>query len=724
MGEGAVSAQESANPYSADSPAVEETQFFGREKELERATEVLGATGTRRVLVVQGSYHIGKTSFLHHLRRRLPQKAFVIDLSGAEDDRPGYLLWRAATIIAADLQRETGRLFPKPEVNDFLSDASFFHTVFLPTVYQALKRRRLVLAFDGLDVPQYPEGKASEAFFAYLDVLMESSLNLSLVVTMENRPKQGFSLFENAYYVRLGPLDDAAATDLVVEPARDTLHFDYQAVQRVLGVSSGHPYFVQLLCHAIFARRTAGGQVSEKDVEAVLQSVLDVASPYMERMWNGVSSGARTVLAALAALRGVRGIFLEQDLAYALRRRGTVRSSMEIRRACEELVEKDVLEALGAMSYRFRVELVRMWLVARREVESLLETSGTRRVASSAGDWIGRFLWPLIGLLAVTAVVFACLLSWPPIKDRGESVAAPEQPRETSSLSYTLVTPTPSLGFTPTPVPTPRTPTLEIAYMGWDEGSDSWDIYAMSRDGSLVEQLTTNAVDDSSPVWAPDHTWLAFVSRRDGNQEVYRANMDGSDVTNLTRNSAADWTPSVSPDGTRIVFSSLRDGNWELYLMDADGSQPARMTFNEEPDYSPSWSPDGSKIAFVSERDGNLEIYVMDADGSRESRLTFNDALDLAPAWSPDGSFIAFESYRDGNMEIYAMNADGSEQRNLTEYPLADDHGPSWSDDGLVLLFYSNRDGNWDLFLMNPQGGDARNLTNSPGPEQEPYWSS
>jgi len=723
MVEGAVNAQDSANPYLADSPAVEETQFFGREQELERATEVLGATGTRRVLIVQGSYRIGKTSFLHELRRRLTQSAFVIDLSEADDDRPGFLLWRSATIIAAQLQPDTGRAFPKPEVNDYLSDAGFFHAVFLPAVYKAVKRRRLVLAFDGLDVPRDPEGKTREAFFAYLDTLMECGLNLSLVVAMGHRPEQGSSLFESAHYRRLGPLDDAAAMDLVVEPSRDTLRFDYQAVRRVLELSSGHPYFVQLLCHAIFARRNADGRVSEKDVEAVLEGVLDLASPYMDHMWSGVSSGARTVLAALAALRGVRGIFLEQDLAYALRRRGTLLSPTEIRQACEELVEKDVLEALGAMSYRFRVELVRMWLVARREAESLLEISGTRSVAASAGDWIGRFLWPLIGLLALTAIVFACLLAWR-TRDHGGSGATPEQPTESPSLSYTLVTATPNPGLTPIPVPTPQTPTLEIAYMGWDDDSNSWDIYAMSRDGSLVEQLTTTADDDSSPICAPNHAWLAFVSRRDGNQEVYRANMDGSEATNLTRNSAADWTPSVSPDGTRIVFSSLRDGNWELYLMDADGSQPARMTFNREPDYSPAWSPDGSKIAFVSERDGNLEIYVMDADGSHESRLTFNVALDLAPAWSPNGSIIAFESYRDGNMEIYAMQSDGSEQRNLTEYPLADDHGPSWSDDGLVLLFYSNRDGNWDLFLMNPQGGDARNLTNSPGPEQEPYWSS
>ncbi len=716
--------QESANPYVVDEPVVEETEFFGREKELQWAEEVLGARGARRVVVLQGSYRVGKTSFVHQLRRRLHQKVLIVDLSAEQEARPAHLLWRAATMIAEDVREETGRSFLDPEINDFLTDAGFFHQDFLPRVYAAVKRRRLVLAFDGLDDLESRKGGPRDGFFAYLSSLMDSGLNLSLLLSVEEWPEQVARLFGDAQLLHLGPLDDASAIDLVLQPTVGILEFDYQAVRRVLDLSAGHPHFVQLLCHAVFERCVISGRATQRDVEAIVEGVLEAASPYVEHVWSRASVKARTVLIALASLRGVHGIFLEQDLRYVLRRTGTPLSGSEIRQACEELVDRDVLEALGAMSYRFRVELVRMWLSARRGLEPRLGTRGTRKVAATAGDWMGKFLWPVIGMLALTAVALLCLLSWPTLRGGGEASATPVETSESSALSYALITPTPDLRLTATPVPTPRPPMLDIAYVQWDEASESWDIFAMSRDGTLVERLTDNDVDDNSPVWAPDHSWLTFVSRRDGNLEIYRANMDGSDPVNLTNNPAADWTPSISPDGTKVVFSSLRDGNWELYMMDADGSQPARMTFNQEPDYSPAWSPDGSKIAFVSERDGNLEIYLMNADGSQESRLTFNDDLDLAPAWSPDGSLIAFESYRDGNMEIFVMNADGTEQRNLTNYPEADDHGPSWSDDGFGILFYSNRDGNWDLFMMNAQGGEARNLTNSPALEQEPYWSS
>ena len=713
---------EATNPYIVDGPVSEEARFFGRERTLEWAAEILGGRTTRRVLIVQGSYRMGKTSFLLQLQRRLQQTAFLVELSLAQDDGLAYLLWRVAVDIASTVHQLTGRPFAEPEFGNFLSDASHFHGVFLPAVYKALRRKRLVLAFDGLESLAGDQEEARDAFHSYLGSLMEGDLGLSLVLAVEDWPEAATALFDDAFRLKLGPLDSAAATQLIVQPSAGVLDYDYQATRRILGLSSGHPYVTQLICHVLFERCFVQGRVTEKDVEGVIDQVLDLASPYMEHLWSRVSSPQQTVLAALASLRGARGILLEQDLNFALRRRGARLSPSEVTQACQGLIASDVLEGLGAMSYKFRVELVRLWLDARKGAEVWRESRGTGRVMATAGDWIGRFLWPLIGLLAVSAVVFSCLLSWPALGGRERPSATPVETEEASGLSVTLVTPTPDLRQTPTPVPTPRLPTLDIAYMQWEEDAGSWDVYAMSRDGSMVERLTENDADDTSPVWSKDHSWLVFVSKRDGNQEIYRLDMGSSEPVNLSQNAAPDWTPSISPDGTRVLFASLRDGNWELYMVNADGSEPARMTFNEEPDYSPVWSPDGSKIAFVSERDGNLEIYVMLADGSQESRLTFDDALDLAPAWSPDGSLIAFESYRQGNMEIYLMNADGAEQRNLTNYAAADDHGPTWSEDGLGLVFYSNRDGNWDLYYMNAQGGEVVNLTNSPVLEQEPFW--
>ncbi len=717
--------QQAVNPYVIDAPVVDDGRFFGREKALAWLSETLGARGTKRVVVVRGSYRIGKTSILNQLERCLPQTVFLVDLSVAEEeDSLLWLLWRIATSIATSLSGMTGRTFPKPELNDFLGDSDHFHATFLPKVYKVLRRRRLVLAFDEAESLEDGEGALRQSFYTYLSELMDGPLNLSVVLALEEWPEDPPSILREALRWRLGVLDNTAGTELITEPAGHILEYDYHAVRHILELTSGHPYFTQLVCYVVFQRYVPDGRVSARHVEGIIEEAMELASPYMERLWDRISPEARLVLAALASLRGARGILLEQDLRYLLGKERVRLSPSEIAQACQELVDRDVLEALGATSYRFRVELVRMWVSARRKLDAVVGMGRTQQVAATAGDWMGRFLWPLIGLLVVTALVLWCLASWQPIRERRQASATPVETPAGSSLSYVLVSPTPDLSSTATAAPTARPPSLDIVYMVWEEESGSWEIFARSRDGSIVKRLTDNDVDDSSPVWSRDHVWLTFVSERDGDQEIYRMRMDDSEPVNLTRNPASDWTPSVSPDGTKVLFSSLRDGNWELYLMDADGSQPARMTFNEQPDYAPAWSPDGSRIAFVSERDGNLEIYVMNADGAGEVRLTRNSAVDLSPAWSPDGSSIAFESYRDGNMEIYVMNPDGTEQRNLTNYPMADDHGPTWTGDGLGIVFYSNRDGNWDLYQMNPQGGEVSNLTDTPELEQEPFCSS
>jgi hypothetical protein len=715
--------QELINPYLVDEPVTRGDRFFGRDDVLAWLRQLLGARGARRVVVIEGSRRIGKSSLLHQLEGHLPQQVFLIDLSAVQADSLGSLLWRVAASIAAIIRQEKAARLPDPDINDFLVDPNRFHKTFLLRVYRALRRRRLVLAFDEIDALEDGPGSLKEAFDSYLTTLMESDLNLSLALAVEGR-LEGPSVFGEAFHWKLGPIDDEAARQLIVEPARALLAYDYHAIRRIIDLSSGHPYFIQLLCRLVFERCAAEGRASERAVDAVIDDALELASQYVEPMWNECSRNARMVLAGFAGLRGAHGVLLEADLSSVLVRRGAHPSPGEISLACQELVERDLLEELGVQTYRFRVELVRLWLRARRRPESVAAVGRTRLAASATSRWMGRFLWPLIGLLVATAVMFGFLASFRPGYDGNEAGPTPVSTEPGSALSFVLITPTAGEPFSPTPIPRPSERTGDIAYMMWDQGAENWELYAMSRDGSVVRRLTHNDADDSSPAWSHDQEWLVFVSERDGNKEVYRANADGTDPVNLTNNPAADWTPAISPDGTRIVFASLRDGNWELYLMDADGSQPARMTFNQSPDYAPAWSPDGSRIAFVSERDGNLEIYVMEADGSAEVRLTRNDALELSPAWSPDGSLIAFESYRDGNMEIYVMNADGTDQRNLTNNSMADDHGPTWTPDGLGIVFYSNRDGNWDLYLMSAQGGEARNLTNTPGLEQEPFWAT
>jgi len=589
----------------------------------------------------------------------------------------------------------------EPKREDFEGQTSYFGEQFLPRLSKAVGGKTLLLALDDFHLWGGGDSALQAELLSYL-----TSLRLALLLTWEGPTGE---MLSQALVWRLGPLGREEARRLITEPGVEILDYDYEAQDRILALTSGHPYFVQLLCYALFERCASKGWVLMQDVDEVVPETMILGESYLEHLLGASSPQERVALAAMGAMRGIQGLILEEEVCYLLQRRKIPLSPEELRVTLHRLVERGLLVSMAPHTYRFQVELLRVWLGKAEEFGGPLV--GEVRPGAREGPGLKRFFWPVTAALLVIVLFLWSIrsLSQPPTDGEGGQ-GGPISPTPTGLAA---------IGSSPTQ-PSPARQT--IAYMFWEEESGTWEIYLMASDGSNRTPLTQNEVNDTGPSWSYDGRRLLFVSERDGNREIYLMNADGSEQVNLSRNPAPDSSPSFSPDGRRIVFSSHRDGNWEIYIMDADGSQQARVTFNEEPDYAPVWSPDGTRIAFVSERDGNKEIYVMEADGSEETRLTSNEATDTSPAWSPDGTKIAFESYRDDDMEIYIMNADGSGQRNLTNDHTVDDYGPSWSPDGSRIIYYTYRDGNWDLYLIGVDGTGEVNLTKSAEAEQGPAW--
>jgi Tol biopolymer transport system component len=273
------------------------------------------------------------------------------------------------------------------------------------------------------------------------------------------------------------------------------------------------------------------------------------------------------------------------------------------------------------------------------------------------------------------------------------------------------------------------------------------EIFAMRPDGTGIEQLTSNRVQDYYPAWSADGRWMAYASYTTvENSEIYMRSYRAGDfdqTLQLTNHPEQDLDPTFSPDGSKIAFVRVHTQNFEIYVMDTadtdgdgNGDNLTRFTNNTVDDFSPAWSPDGTKIAFVSiGPGGQQDIFVMGSaidvidPTPPPVNLTNNPASDSEPNWSPDGSQIAFVSTRDNNHNIYVMNANGSGQTRLTRNA-APDFSPAWSPDGTRIVFQSNREGgpgtDLDVFVMRAMPESAtnrpRSLTRNNVVENHPDW--
>jgi TolB protein len=114
----------------------------------------------------------------------------------------------------------------------------------------------------------------------------------------------------------------------------------------------------------------------------------------------------------------------------------------------------------------------------------------------------------------------------------------------------------------------------------WSEDGDSLvfdrddygfrEIFRVTREGGNSHPLTRGRKINGGPAWSTAAGRIAFNSNRDGpGFSLYVIREDGSGLARATGRSVFDFHPCWSPDGRWIAFTSRRDGNDEIYKVAA-----------------------------------------------------------------------------------------------------------------------------------------------------------
>ncbi|KHG41215.1 hypothetical protein OA07_12765 [Aphanizomenon flos-aquae 2012/KM1/D3] len=89
---------------------------------------------------------------------------------------------------------------------------------------------------------------------------------------------------------------------LIINPAKDILEYEEDAIKEILDLSAGHPYFTQAICFSIFgkAREENKWTVSSEDVKLIINKAIELAEAGLTWFWEGFSIPQKVVFAAIA----------------------------------------------------------------------------------------------------------------------------------------------------------------------------------------------------------------------------------------------------------------------------------------------------------------------------------------------------------------------------------------------------------------------------------------
>ena len=300
-----------SNPYVAGSPVSRPEMFFGRNDVFEFVRSALVGQHQDNVIVLYGKRRTGKTSVLYQMHRNIDPRymPILIDLQSLTMDSVSGLFWEMASTIRRALRREYQVEIPRPPREDFEADpVQEFQDVFISGVAEAIGGRHLLLMIDEaarLD-EQVQGGKLPADVFAYVRSLLQHANNLNFIFCIGERlelmQSQYALLFNVALYKEISFLDRKSAESLIAQPTEGVYTYDQSAVDRIIEITSGHAYFLQLLCHSLFARwqRDNKPEITAEDVDAVASEVVERGAANLKFDWDESLPVEKLVLGTMA----------------------------------------------------------------------------------------------------------------------------------------------------------------------------------------------------------------------------------------------------------------------------------------------------------------------------------------------------------------------------------------------------------------------------------------
>ncbi|GEM_PF-880777 len=387
-------------PYVTGMPLKTDHLFVGRKDVFAYIQEHLFGTYQNNVIVLHGQRRTGKTSILYRLKKVMADThlCVLVDMQGKAARGTLDFLYSLADDIVYTLE-DHGITLDLPPRSDFAdSPEFFFRSRFLRSVYEVLPpvinpqadthphdgdqphQKHLLLMFDEFEELQkrVEDGKLEPQIFPFLRNLMQHEEPLDFVFAgthkLEELGAEYWSiLFNIASYKKITFLSHDDALRLITEPVKSNLEYDPLAIERIISVTGGHPYFTQVVCHELvsYHNETERTYLTANDIEAALDRIVERGEAHFKFIWAEASANERLVLLVLADVLETAEMASADDVEAQFDKRACcLDNGATVPQVLDRLEMGDILTRSGPRSnlYRFKIDLIRRWIYATRPV--------------------------------------------------------------------------------------------------------------------------------------------------------------------------------------------------------------------------------------------------------------------------------------------------------------------------------------------------------------------